>query len=81
MHKEFVKYGTPTINLAEECCELAQVCMKIERFGLDDWNPLKKKKVTNRQRLMDEIADVEEGIKKVKEWAATITEPQRFRKD
>jgi len=81
VHKIFGKYGSPAIKLNEECCELAQVCMKIERFGLDDHNPLKKKRITNRQRLFDEIADVEEAIKDMKKWVATITTPQIFRKD
>ena len=79
MHEQFINYGTATEKLAEECCELAQVCMKIQRFGLDDWNPLKTEIVTNRQRLNEEIEDVELAIINVKKWVATITKPQRIR--
>ena len=72
MHSVFVKYGTPAEKLAEECAEAIQVCMKIQRFGLDDHNPLKKHPKTNRERIADEIRDVEIAIKNMKEWVDSI---------
>lgn len=39
--------------LAEECCEVGQRVMKIERFGLDEVQP--GQTLTNRQRLSTEV--------------------------
>jgi NTP pyrophosphatase (non-canonical NTP hydrolase) len=81
MHGEFVKYGTPAEKLAEECAEVIQVCMKIQRFGLDNHNPLKKHKKTNRDRIADEIADVENAIKHMRDWIETIPEGSQIFRD
>ena len=72
MHSEFVKYGTPAEKLAEECAEVIQVCMKIQRFGLDDHNPLKKVKKTNREKIIEEMGDVENAIRNMREWMNSI---------
>ena len=80
-HIKFDKHGTPAQKLAEECAELIMVCMKIERFGLDDYNPLDKNKVTNRQKMHLEISDVQRAIVNLLLWADGLPEDgsQSFR--
>jgi len=44
--------------LAEECAEIAHVCSKSLRFGLEDINPLDPTGPNNRDWLVNEINDL-----------------------
>lgn len=52
--------GVPALleQMAEECCELAQACLKMSR-KLRDENPTPKSVEDIRDNLVEEIADVE----------------------
>jgi NTP pyrophosphatase (non-canonical NTP hydrolase) len=82
MHEEFIKYGTPAVRLIEECGEVQKVCCKIERFGLDDWNPLVEIKKTNREKLAEELSDLVTAMKNMIEYVNSIpVGSQRLRND
>lgn len=66
MHEEYIKQGTPFVKLAEECSEVIKICMKIERFGLDNYHPTTK--ITNMEALESEIQDVLRSIDTVREF-------------
>jgi hypothetical protein len=70
MHKEFDKYGTPAEKLTEECSEVIKVCMKIQRFGLDDIKPCTF--LTNRERLFEELSDLENAVKNMREYVESV---------
>lgn len=74
MHEQFMKYGSPPIKLIEECGELIQAICKGERFGYDDRNPLIENSPTCRQRVLDEIDDVENALKNFKSWLNELPE-------
>jgi NTP pyrophosphatase (non-canonical NTP hydrolase) len=69
-----MKYGSPPIKLIEECGELIQAVCKGERFGYDDRNPLIENSPTCRQRVLDEIDDVENALKNFKSWLNGLPE-------
>ena len=54
------KIGVPALleQTAEECCELAQACLKMAR-KLRDENPTPKSIEDIREELIEEMADVE----------------------
>jgi NTP pyrophosphatase (non-canonical NTP hydrolase) len=74
MHEQFVKYGTPATKLVEECAELIQAICKGERFGYDDRNPLIENAPTCRERVVEEIADVENALSNFKSWLNELSE-------
>jgi glutamate formiminotransferase len=73
MHNEFINYGTSAIKLIEECIELnmelndliKNIC-KGERFGYDDHSPYLPITETNRKKIIEEMADVENAINNFK---------------
>jgi hypothetical protein len=52
----YAKIGDPLICLAEECAEVIQAVMKIQRFGIDSVNP--KTGVSAKDALNLEISDL-----------------------
>lgn len=46
------------VKLMEECCEVAHVCSKALRFGVNEVYPGKPELGTNGERIMGEYADV-----------------------
>lgn len=57
--------GAKDDKVIEECSELIKAICKAKRFGIDDKHPAKQK--TNRQLILEEMADVEERIKAYRE--------------
>jgi NTP pyrophosphatase (non-canonical NTP hydrolase) len=61
MHKEHSRpddLGYCLDHLAEECAEVILAVSKIKRFGVLSYNPTDPNKVTNYQRLKEEMDDV-----------------------
>lgn len=56
----YAHIGGPFIKLAEECAEVIQSCMKIERFGIGNYHPVTKEK--NTDALLRELDDLENRI-------------------
>lgn len=50
-------------RLAEECGEVTQCLSKINRFGLN--NKREGQKLTNKERLLEELSDLKHAIKEV----------------
>jgi hypothetical protein len=53
---QFTHIGDPLIKLAEECAEVIQAVMKIQRFGIDSVNP--KNGISCKDSLFSEISDL-----------------------
>jgi len=70
MNPQFIKYGTPSIKLIEECSEVIHALCKADRFGLDDHHP--EKNITNRDSINSEINDLQIAIKNFQEWEKSI---------
>ena len=68
----YAHMGTPFVKLAEECAEVVQSCMKIERFGLHNFHPITKE--TNISMLQRELFDLKDRIKEVEEILNSSTQ-------
>lgn len=65
MHKQYGKVGSVYVRLAEECAELIQCMMKIERFGPLNFHPAKPTDL-NIYEAVHEIDDIEIAIREFK---------------
>ena len=70
MHPDFIKYGTPSTKLIEECAEVIQALCKADRFGLDDHNPVTL--IANRDAIKSEIDDLQIAINNFQEWEKSV---------
>jgi hypothetical protein len=52
-------------KLIEDCSEVTQAAIKIKRFGINNWHPESKRR--NGDHLLDEIMDLNETVKEVRE--------------
>jgi len=59
-HPKYSHIGAKDDKVIEECSELIKAICKAKRFGIDDCHPVKLK--TNRQLILEEMADVEQRI-------------------
>ena len=64
--EEYRKIGSIETRAIEECSELIHILCKIDRFGIDNFNPYKPEK-DNKSDLKMEIEDVEYIIKELRE--------------
>jgi len=49
-------------KLAEECTEAAKECLKAQQYGFDSYHP-DEPGVTNRERLLKELHDIEGAVR------------------
>jgi NTP pyrophosphatase (non-canonical NTP hydrolase) len=54
---KFNNLNTNITLLTEEACEVAQICCKIQRFGIGSYHPDKGREHTNRSELEQEVGD------------------------
>ena len=63
-HPEYKKRGPVEVRLIEECAEVIQAVTKGQRFGWDNWNPIKPPEGEvhwkNKIELEEEMADLVE---------------------
>lgn len=64
MNPDYAHVGDPITNLAEECAEVIQECMKVKRFGENSINP--KTGETSGEALLREIGDLEVRLAQAK---------------
>jgi hypothetical protein len=64
-HKEYLKYGSASIKVIEECSELVKELCKIERFGFFAKDPLTGIEYNNVEATKKEADDVIEAIEKL----------------
>lgn len=64
------KTGSVIDKLAEECAEVIQICMKINRFGIDSYHPVSK--LTNSALLTSEIIDLQRRLNETREWLKNL---------
>lgn len=66
MSEKYKHIGDPVLCLIEECSELIHILCKAQRFGWNDYHPDDKNKTPNTTRVLEEMKDVEDRIKEVK---------------
>ncbi|HQM96886.1 MAG TPA: hypothetical protein PK705_07755 [Clostridia bacterium] len=66
MNPQYVNIGANDDKVIEECAEVIQAIIKAKRFGIDGEIPgettLDEQPVTNRMRIIAELADLERAI-------------------
>lgn len=65
MHTKYKDIGQPDDVLIEECAELIHAIAKAKRFGWDNFHP-DNPTVSNAQRVLDEMEDVQIRIKELR---------------
>lgn len=66
------KTGSVIDKLAEECAEVIQICMKINRFGIHNYHPVTLR--GNAALLSEEINDLQRRLNETRSWLSNIKE-------
>jgi len=73
MHPEFIEIGLPEDKVIEEASEVIKAICKAKRFGLENFNPYDPEKITNKQKILEEMDDLSHAIDtyklELKEWS------------
>ncbi len=72
-HPKYKYIGDPIVRLAEECAEIIHIICKIQRFGEFNYHPEDPHKISNRDRLLAEIADARDVMNEIEQ--AVIESP------